>query len=102
MERNEIESGPNEIDLSEDFLRLPAFDFLDKMRELRKTPSLKIYIDLSELTDKDKFVIYARRLKAFLENTGGQKRSATIRVKCEQISWEPNVFCSGVKTEKVD
>ncbi len=99
---NKPEQKVKEIDLSNAFLTLSIFDFLDEVRKHRKEPVLRISVNLSAIEDKDKFAGFARRLKAFLENTGGQKRYATIQGKEEQISWEPNVFSSGVKFEKAD
>lgn len=83
-------------DISQDFLNMGVFDFLDYLRTLKKEPELSIIIDWK---GKDT----ARRLKAFLESKPqGQKRSATIRATQEQHDQELNVFASGVKWEKVE
>jgi hypothetical protein len=102
MEEKKSESKLQEVDLSNAFLTLPICDFLDEVRRFRKESALKISVDFSSIENQDEFVGLARRLKAFLETAQGQKRYATIRAKQGQVSWEPNVFSSGVKFERVD
>lgn len=92
-----IEHEPAPKDVSNEFLSMDTFDFLDYLRTLRKEPSLSITIDWVDVPT-------ARRLKAFLEDPsvlGKQKRSATIRATQEQHDQEMNVFSSGVRWEKV-
>jgi hypothetical protein len=98
MEGQQFETGGEEVDVSDDFLNQKSWEFLDRLRELRKASALKIDVDLSAIEDKDRFVGLARRLKAFVEDArNGQQRAATVHGRREQISWEPNVFCSGVE-----
>lgn len=94
--------APSEFDLSEDFLTLEVFDFLDKLRSLKKSPALRISVDFSQMNEDEKelFIGRARRLKAFLdERSPGQKRAAKIKIRPEQKMWEPNVFASGVEAD---
>lgn len=91
----EKESVPK--DISEEFLSMDPFEFMDFLRTLRNEPALSITIDWED-------IYTARRLKAFLEDfqaLGKQKRTATIKATEEQYQEEPNVFASGVKWEKV-
>lgn len=84
-------------DISDEFLKMDTFDFLDFLRSLRNEPALSITIDWVDVPT-------ARRLKAFLEDyraLGKQKRTATIRATGEQHDQERNVFASGVKWEKI-
>lgn len=83
-------------DISNEFLMMETFDFLDFLRTQRKEPVLSIIIDWQGINS-------ARRLKDFLENfVPGQKRYATIRATEEQYRQELNVFASGVKWEKIE
>mgnify|MGYP001589439271 CR=1 FL=1 len=101
MEKIEREIEP--VDVSEAFRTMSWFDFSDRLRQLRKEPVLKIFVDLSQMEDRQDFVEIARRLKAFLEiKPQGQKRFATIRAKKIQVAWEPNVFSSGVVWDQAD
>jgi len=90
VEQSKIESEPQPRDISEEFNNMGVFEFLDFLESVRKESALSIIVDW-----KDKY--QARRLKAFLENTHGQKRFAAIRATKEQMQEEPNVFSSGVK-----
>lgn len=84
-------------DISEEFMRMDAFDFLDYLRSRRNDPQLKISVDFTGLADEDQFIAQARRIKAFLDMAKGQKRQASIRCTEEQKMWEPNVFSSAVE-----
>lgn len=92
------DNEPISKDVSQEFLSLPSYEFLDFLRSQRKEPALSITIDWVDVPT-------ARKLKAFLEDMNalrsGQKRSATIRATEEQHNQELNVFASGVKWEKV-
>jgi len=82
-------------DISQEFLDMDVFGFLDYLRTLKKEPELSITIDWKDVGT-------ARRLKAFLESKPqGQKRYATIRATEAQHDLERNVFASAVKWEKV-
>lgn len=94
MLNQNVEHEPATKDISTEFLSLPWYEFNDLLRTLKKEPALSITIDWQDVPT-------ARRLKAFLENTGGQKRSATIRATQEQHDQEMNVFASGVKWEEI-
>ena len=86
------------LDISEQFITMSIVDFLEFVRTVRNEPHLAINVDLSQISDKFKFQSQARRLKAFLDSSSGeQKRDASIKCSKEQVSWEPNVFSSGVK-----
>ena len=99
MEGKQNETNEAVIDLSQDFLTMDRISFLDRLHEVRKEPILKIEVDLSR-QEQDRFISSAQFLKAFVEGErAGQKRFATVRGRQEQISWEPNVFSSGVKFE---
>lgn len=91
------ENEPIPKDISEEFLAMDLFKFLDFLRTLRDEPSLSITIDWKDVPT-------ARRLKAFLEDMDakarGQKRFATIRATDAEYNQELNVFASGVKREK--
>ncbi|MEK7532414.1 MAG: hypothetical protein AAB579_02320 [Patescibacteria group bacterium] len=91
---SKLEHEPAPRDISQEFLIMDTFAFLDFLRTMRSEPSLSITIDWKDVPT-------ARRLKAFLESGRGQKRSATIRATDEQYNQELNVFASGVKWEKV-
>ncbi len=92
--QQKIEHEPAPRDISQEFLTMDTFAFLDFLRTVRNEPSLSITIDWKDVPT-------ARRLKAFLESGRGQKRSATIRATDEQYNQELNVFASGVRREKV-
>lgn len=69
---------------------------LRKLRRDTTSPEISVIFDLSSLSEAD-YVAAARWLKAFLEQGGGtQKRTARIKAKEEQRSWEENVLGSGV------
>lgn len=84
-------------DISEDFLKKSAIEFMEILDQNRKEPALSITIDWADVNT-------ARRLKAFLEGAAGkkQKRYAAIRATQEQHDEEPNVFNSGVKWIKIE
>ncbi len=97
-EKPHFEREPAPRDISQEFLSMGVFEFLDFLRTLRNEPALSITIDWKDVST-------ARRLKAFLEDfsaLGKQKRYATIRATDEQYRQELNVFASGVKREKVE
>lgn len=59
-------------------------------------------MDLSAILDQREFVQLARRAKAFLETKhSDQRREATIHCTKNQMTWERNVFGSGVTWEEV-
>ena len=95
---NHIEKEPGPKDISEEFLALPAMEFMDFLNELGEEPELKIEIDWAG-------EIKAKRLKAFLEDpqrfAWNQKRTAAIRATEDQYMQALNVFASGVKLMKV-
>jgi len=96
MESAEKEVGPK--DISEQFLTMPAMQFLDYLTTLRDEPEVKIEIDWAGENR-------AIRLKAFLEHPDRfkfkQKRTAAIRATKDQYMQALNVFASGVKLIKI-
>ena len=92
----EQEQGPK--DISDEFMRMGAMEFMEFLRTQRNEPVLSIKIDWA---GENKAV----RLKAFLEDPDRfkykQKRTATIRATEEQWKQALNVFASGVKWEKL-
>ena len=60
MEKIESEIEP--VDVSEEFRTMSWFDFSDRLRQLRKEPVLKLFVDLSQMEDRHVFVEIARRL----------------------------------------
>ncbi len=96
MESETPRENPQLKDISQEFLDMPLFEFLDFLHQQKKEAGLKISVDLSNLIQTD-FVMTTRRLKAFLESGHGQPREASVICSEEQKMWEPNVFSSGVK-----
>jgi hypothetical protein len=89
-------------DLTQDFLTLDNSEFLEKAGSLRKVPVLTLSPDLSSIGDKEQFIKYVRLLKAFFENQrSGQEKRVTVKIREEQMSWEPNALQCGFKVEKV-
>ena len=89
--KNTIESEPQPIDVTAQFLKKDNFDFEDFMESLGgKSATIKI-----DWMGIDK----ARRLKAYVNMY--QNLKATIRATQEQYEEGWNVFNSGVKREKV-
>ena len=79
------------------------FNFGSFLRTVRSEPFLDVNADLIDTTNQQEFVYIARRAKAFLQaKPEGQERKVSIRCTESQMMWEPNVFSSGVKWQKVE
>jgi hypothetical protein len=91
------EDGVLEIPPEEFFAPFPHFP--DYLREHRSARSMRLTINLTNVTNKDEFIGHARRMKAFFEKIRLSGKSCEAMIICspEQESWEPNVFSSGVK-----
>jgi hypothetical protein len=93
-----IESTPKTKDIGEEFGSLSDSEFKDLLRDLGNEPVLVLNADLSHVSDQNEFKIKARQVKAFLETPMiNQQRSASIKATRMQMTWEPNVFSSGVE-----
>lgn len=71
------------IDVTEDFSFMSGTDFMQRLNELRKEPSLYIELDLTEMGAEEfteRIDGYSRRLKAFLEGNLSQERKATVNI----------------------
>jgi len=96
------EQSKEYVDLSEKFRSMSFSDFRKELNNLRDVPHLKIDVDFTG-EEKQSFIFKARHLKAFVEDArDGQKRDVIVRLRREQISWEPNVFSSGVEYVCID
>ena len=99
-ENQKIEKEPNPRDISNEFINMTVFDFVNFLREHKDEPSISISVGWTD-------IVRAKRLKAFLDDFSsttrgnGQKRSAAIRATKEQHDQEPNAFASGVRWLKV-
>jgi hypothetical protein len=98
------ESKHDQVDVSNEFMRLDLLQFHEFIRALRSGLKLRIEVDLSNITDKKEFVDKTRRLKAFCEGGDwqGQNREVVVHGRRSQKNWEPNVFTSSVQFEAVD
>lgn len=97
---NSPELMPEILDVSEKFLELDASEFSSYLHTVRKVPTLKIEVDISNMQNGPEFVDKMRKLKAFLEyKPRQQERTAKVMGQREQRKWEANVFSSGVEFE---
>jgi hypothetical protein len=92
-------------DITPEFLNQnESFSFSSFLRTMKEEPLLEIRADLTKITDQQEFISMARKAKAFLEaaKPEGQERKASIRCSKPQMTWEKNVFSSGVQWEEAE
>jgi hypothetical protein len=98
--RESLENNSSENlgrDVSAEFMD-GASSFNRFINTLSNELSLKIELDLANLTDRMEFILLARRAKGFLEiKPLEQSREASIRCTKEQMRWDSNAFASGVE-----